>query len=254
MNIHKHLRRNTFTLIELLVVVAIIAILMAILMPALGEAKKTARQIACVSNLRQLGQGVQFYAGDNGGYLNYAGSTDSLGYHTWGYDISAQLNLSIKPTMFINYATPTNGPGKNLLFNCPENAKQQFPCSTSNGEAYNSYTANGWTLDAAGTGAGRPFCGSRADRWDYPSELCVIFEGTYYCYQNPWWDTGSGTVPTVPTGPFYTRYPHRLSANVLFGDDHVAPLRPIRGVTAWLGGDATKASAYSNGKFWYCYR
>ena len=46
---------NSFSLVELLVVVAIIGLLAAMLMPALMSSKKKAREISCVSNLKQLG-------------------------------------------------------------------------------------------------------------------------------------------------------------------------------------------------------
>jgi prepilin-type N-terminal cleavage/methylation domain-containing protein len=56
--------RKGFTLIELLVVIAIIAILAAILFPVFAQAREKARQTGCLSNVKQIGHGIQMYVQD----------------------------------------------------------------------------------------------------------------------------------------------------------------------------------------------
>jgi len=67
-----------FTLIELLVVISIIALLIGLLLPALTRARDAARVGACLSNVRQVGLGMQYYANDENAWLPMVPRAGSL--------------------------------------------------------------------------------------------------------------------------------------------------------------------------------
>ncbi len=54
-----------FTLLELLVVIAIISVLSAMILPAIGKARRRAKEAFCASNLRQLHLAATMYLTEN---------------------------------------------------------------------------------------------------------------------------------------------------------------------------------------------
>ncbi|MFA5204615.1 MAG: type II secretion system protein [Lentisphaeria bacterium] len=104
------MQQTRFTLIELLVVIAIIAILASMLLPALGNARKTARRTACMNNLKQLGTTMVLYGDDNNGKMISLPSRSPYYYWYFGWDAPVVTAL-LYPT-YVN--------AKNIFY-CPEN-------------------------------------------------------------------------------------------------------------------------------------
>lgn len=71
-NRHAHLgrrspQRSGFTLIELLVVISIIAVLVSLIAPAVQSARRSARRVECLNNMRNVGVGILNATAASGG-------------------------------------------------------------------------------------------------------------------------------------------------------------------------------------------
>lgn len=81
-------KKKGFTLIELLVAIAIVSILATILFPVFARAREGGRRSSCLSNLRQVGLGLQQYTQDYDSrfpqaYYYNDGVASSSGYSQW---------------------------------------------------------------------------------------------------------------------------------------------------------------------------
>jgi len=147
----ERVRRRGFTLVELLVVIAIIGTLVGLLLPAVQQARESARRSKCVNNMKQLGLGFLNFHEARG---KFPGATLGEDYWTCGplalgplvmvLPFIEEVTLYSKFDLSKNFSDPVNataagGKTPPAPFVCPSYNQALY------GGAYHYCTGSGFT-------------------------------------------------------------------------------------------------------------
>jgi prepilin-type N-terminal cleavage/methylation domain-containing protein/prepilin-type processing-associated H-X9-DG protein len=196
-------RPRGFTLIELLVVVAIISLLVSILLPSLQQAKELAREVKCMSNMRQVSVFCMMSVNDETGLLpGGANAGGAPPVEIWWLPLARQGLVG----SFVYYGKETSL-GQELL-TCPEGTIGP----SAYGPVAGNMTSHGYGIVAGGSGGP----GGRQCSVEEVLSPAII---PYWCEIN----NGAWTHALWFNNMLSTWHLGERS-NVLFVDGHVQPI------------------------------
>ncbi len=153
--------RRGFTLIELLVVISIIAVLASLIAPAVQSARRSARKLECLNNVRQVGLAIINFSSNNGGGLPALNSSISISntngqgtlYVGWPVAILPAMDATALLKNIKSYATISSGTSPTAVFQIDPAGNeniwvQAFTCPDDT----NSYRQKGGLSYVANTG------------------------------------------------------------------------------------------------------
>ncbi|MCM8535498.1 MAG: type II secretion system GspH family protein [Lentisphaeraceae bacterium] len=120
-----------FTLIELLVVIAILGILMTLLLPSLSSARKNAKTVLCMSNLRNVALIHQKFSKDNNNVIVQTYRKSATFYYGWDLSLRKYTDSSFSGDRDTNHPQPS---GDNPAI-CPSYEDLTFVYAKAGGSA-----------------------------------------------------------------------------------------------------------------------
>lgn len=242
---------RAFTLIELLVVISIISLLIAILLPALGKARDAARNVQCLTNLKQMGLITAMYQSDFRGHCPAAMVRDFEGSGNDAY----WAGLLVRKNYLKNAA----------IMICPTNIQSNIredliTIAYKNGPNWSTWRYVDYGLNRDNIATSKDYGVGQNDvpglLFGPPAKINEILKPGDTIFMADTWhgtsmargwhllsDTFPGSGARASVGPLASR--HGSSLNVQWGDGHASTNKTPGAMTPGLDLDLQDHNPYS---------